>query len=209
MVPRTPAPEPIPPADGSPAALAWSADNCSIGRTLDVLRDRWSFLVLREVFNGVRRFDDMRVRTHIPRAVLSDRLTTLVEQDMLHRVPYQEPGRRTRHEYRLTQKGLDLYPIIMSIVHWGNVHMVDSRGRPLLHEHKNCAKMFDPVMVCSECGEPLICRNKLCAFECLGKADCGAGLNCIDNRCTAGGPSCSSPMPIHTAGRLLRKKLTQ
>ena len=62
------------------------------------------------------------------------------------------------YEYILTQKGLDLYPIIMSIVHWGNIHMVDSRGRPLLHEHMNCRKMFDPVMVCSECGEPLTAK---------------------------------------------------
>jgi len=137
-VPRTPAPEPIPPADGSPAALAWSADNCSIGRTLDVLRDRWSFLVLREVFNGVRRFDDMRVRTHIPRAVLSDRLATLVEQGMLRRVPYQEPGRRTRHEYRLTQKGLDLYPVLAAMLEWGDRYLADPDGPALDLIHRDC-----------------------------------------------------------------------
>ena len=137
-MPRTPAPEPIPPADGSPAALAWSADNCSIGRTLDVLRDRWSFLVLREVFNGVRRFDDMRVRTHIPRAVLSDRLATLVEQGMLRRVPYQEPGRRTRHEYRLTQKGLDLYPVLAAMLEWGDRYLADPDGPALDLIHRDC-----------------------------------------------------------------------
>jgi hypothetical protein len=59
----------------------------------------------------------------------------------------------------LTQKGLDLYPIMMAIVHWGDTHMVDERGRPLLHEHRNCGKDFDPVMVCSECGEPLSAKE--------------------------------------------------
>ena len=75
---------------------------------------------------------------------------------VLRRIPYQESPKR--YEYILTQKGLDLYPIIMSIVHWGNVHMVDARGRPMLHEHKACGKMFDPVMICSECGEPLTAK---------------------------------------------------
>jgi hypothetical protein len=72
-------------------------------------------------------------------------------------VPYQ--ARPKRHEYILTQKGLDLYPIIMSIVHWGDVHMVDERGRPRLHEHKSCRKIFDPVMTCSECGKALSPRE--------------------------------------------------
>jgi hypothetical protein len=64
-----------------------------------------------------------------------------------------------RYEYILTQKGLDLYPIIMSVVHWGNIHMVDSRGRPMLHEHKTCGKHFDPLMICSECGEPVLAKE--------------------------------------------------
>jgi len=75
----------------------------------------------------------------------------------LRRVPYQESPKR--YEYILTQKGLDLYPVMMSIVHWGDKHMVDERGRPLLHEHQNCGKMFDPVLVCSECGEPLSAKQ--------------------------------------------------
>jgi DNA-binding HxlR family transcriptional regulator len=126
------------PSDGSPAALAWSAENCSIGRTLDLLRDRWSFLVLREVFNGVRRFDDMRVRTHIPRAVLADRLASLVEQGMLRRVPYREPGKRTRQEYRLTQKGLDLYPVLAAMLEWGNRYLADPDGPALELVHRDC-----------------------------------------------------------------------
>jgi len=72
----------------------------------------------------------------------------------LRRIPYQESPRR--HEYILTQKGLDLHPVMMALVHWGDTHMVDERGRPLLHEHRKCGKMFDPVMICSECREPLL-----------------------------------------------------
>jgi hypothetical protein len=72
---------------------------------------------------------------------------------VLRRIPYQESPKR--FEYILTQKGLDLYPVMMAIVHWGDTHMVDERGRPLLHEHQTCGKHFNPVMVCSECGEPL------------------------------------------------------
>ena len=73
------------------------------------------------------------------------------------RIPYQESPKR--HEYILTQKGLDLYPVMMALVHWGDTHMVDERGRPLLHEHRNCGKMFDPVMVCFECNEPLLAKQ--------------------------------------------------
>jgi hypothetical protein len=77
----------------------------------------------------------------------------LVRYGVLRRVPYQ--SRPKRYEYILTQRGLDLHPIMMSIVHWGDIHMVDARGRPLLYEHKFCGKMFDPVMICSECGQPV------------------------------------------------------
>ena len=121
-----------------PSALDWSADNCTIGRTLDVLRDRWSFLVLREVFHGVRRFDDMRVRTDIPRAVLSDRLSMLVADGLLRRVPYRELGQRTRQEYRLTEKGLDLYPVLAAMLEWGNRYLADPEGPALELVHRDC-----------------------------------------------------------------------
>jgi hypothetical protein len=89
------------------------------------------------------------------RAICSpERLKKLVRLGVLRRIPYQESPRR--HEYILTQKGLDLHPVMMALVHWGDTHMVDERGRPLLHEHRKCGKMFDPVMICSECREPLL-----------------------------------------------------
>jgi DNA-binding HxlR family transcriptional regulator len=127
--------------------------NCSLSRTVAVIGDRWTLLVLRECFLRVRRFEAFQSRLGITRHLLAARLKKLVQFGVLRRVPYQDAPKR--YEYILTQKGLDLYPIIMAIVHWGDVHMVDERGRPLLHQHKTCGKFFDPVMVCSECGEPL------------------------------------------------------
>src|SRR6201993_892025 len=129
---------------------------CSLARTVAVIGDRWTLLILRECFLRKRRFEAFQASLGITRHLLADRLKKLVRFGVLRRIPYQESPKR--YEYILTQKGLDLYPIIISIVHWGNVHMVDSRGRPMLHEHKNCKKMFDPVMVCSECGEPLTAK---------------------------------------------------
>ena len=87
--------------------------------------------MLREVFNGVRRFDDMRVRTGIPRQVLTNRLAMLVEQGVLRREPYREPGSRLRHEYRLTEKGLDLWPVLVAVLGWGDRYLADPEGPPL------------------------------------------------------------------------------
>jgi DNA-binding HxlR family transcriptional regulator len=139
--------------------MKWDAledEPCSLARTVAVIGDRWSLLILRECFLRIRRFDDFQSSLGITRHLLADRLKKLVRFGVLRRVPYQESPKR--YEYILTQKGLDLYPIIMSIVHWGNIHMVDARGRPMLHEHKACGKLFDPVMICSECGEPLMAK---------------------------------------------------
>ena len=130
---------------------------CSLARTVSVIGDRWTLLILRDCFLRVRRFDDFQERLGIGRPILSDRLNKLVEAFVLTKVPYQTNP--TRYEYRLTPKGLDLYPVIMSIVHWGDVHMAGKKGRPLLHEHVTCHHQFDPVMVCSECQEVLDPRD--------------------------------------------------
>jgi len=127
--------------------------SCSLARTVGVIGDRWTLLILRECFLRVRRFEEFQAKLRITRHLLADRLKKLVRYGVLRKSPYQDSPKR--YEYILTQKGLDLYPILMSLVHWGDIHMVDERGRPLLHEHKNCGKMFDPIMICSECKEPV------------------------------------------------------
>jgi DNA-binding HxlR family transcriptional regulator len=129
---------------------------CSVARTVAVIGDRWTLLVLRDCFLGVRRFEAFQERLGITRHVLADRLRKLVKAGVLRKVAYER--RPLRHEYRLTDKGLDLYPVLMAIVHFGDVHLAGRRGRPLLHRHKACGKLFDPVTVCSACGEPLHAR---------------------------------------------------
>lgn len=130
---------------------------CSVARTVSVIGDRWTLLVLRECFLRVRRFEEFQERLGITRPLLAARLRKLVDAGVLEKVPYQE--RPTRYEYRLTARGLDLHPVLMAIVHWGDVHMAPDGRRPLLHRHKLCGQLFDPVMVCSECAAPLNARE--------------------------------------------------
>ncbi len=142
---------PVGPAPAiGPDALDWSIENCTIQRALSVLGDRWTFVVLREVFNGIRRFDDMRVRTSIPRQVLSGRLARLVAEGLLRRERYREPNQRQRSEYRLTQKGLDLYPILVALNEWGTAYYADPQGSPLAFRHRDCAGQVAVTLRCSE-----------------------------------------------------------
>lgn len=133
------------------------AEECSIARTLSVVGDRWTLLILRECFLRVRRFDQFQEQLQITRHVLANRLKKLVDDGVLVKVPYQE--RPERFEYRLTDKGLDLYPVMMALVHWGDVHMAGAEGPPILHRHKPCGHVFAPVVTCSECHEPLDARE--------------------------------------------------
>ena len=126
---------------------------CSLARTVAIIGDRWTLLILRDCFLRVRRFDDFQTRLGIGRPILADRLGKLVRSGVLEKVKYQESP--TRHEYRLTRRGLDLHSVVLSIVHWGDVHLSGEEGRPLLHRHEACGQIFDPVMTCSECGEAL------------------------------------------------------
>ncbi|MFQ6172041.1 winged helix-turn-helix transcriptional regulator [Oryzobacter sp. R7] len=133
----------------APPALAFSTDNCTIGRAMDVLGERWTFVVLREVFNGIRRFDDMRRHTCIPRQVLTNRLAVLVEQGILRRVPYREAGQRERHEYRLTEKGFDLYPVLVAVAAWGDRYLAGPEGPPIEFEHRDCGAAVEVGLRCA------------------------------------------------------------
>jgi DNA-binding HxlR family transcriptional regulator len=132
----------------APPALDWSTENCTIGRTMAILGERWTFVVLREVFNGVRRFDDIRRHSGIPRQVLSNRLATLVDQDILRRAPYQDPGERARHEYKLTEKGFDLFPVLVAIAEWGDRYLVDPGGPPVEFAHRGCGSTVRSALRC-------------------------------------------------------------
>lgn len=130
---------------------------CSIARSVAVIGDRWTLMILRDAFLGVRRFEAFQTRLGISRTIIAERLKLLVDEGVLTKAPYQD--RPVRHEYRLTQKGLDLYPVVMSIVHWGDRHYAGEAGAPLLHRHKTCGCDFAPVMTCSECHAPVGARE--------------------------------------------------
>lgn len=132
-----------------PAALDIAVDNCTIGRAMAILGEKWTVVVLREVFTGVRRFDDMRKRTGIPRQVLANRLARLVDEEVLRRVPYREPGARVRHEYRLTEKGFDLYPVLVAVREWGDRYLADPEGPPLATVHRDCGAEVQARLYCT------------------------------------------------------------
>ena len=128
--------------------LDYDSANCAIGATIGLIGERPTFLVLREAFNGVRRFADMQRRTGMPRQVLSDRLARLVGEGLLRKVGYQEDGQRRRYEYRLTEKGLDLYPVLVALMEWGDRHAVGSAGPQVLLRHRDCGEPVRLQMSC-------------------------------------------------------------
>lgn len=133
-----------------PAALAFSTDNCTIGRAMAVLGERWTFVVVREVANGIRRFDDMRRHTGMPRQVLTDRLALLIDHDILRRAAYREEGQRERHEYRLTDKGFELFPVMLAVAEWGDRYYADNTGPPVEFAHRECGAPVTLTVGCAE-----------------------------------------------------------
>jgi DNA-binding HxlR family transcriptional regulator len=131
----------------------WDRSRCSVAGTLAVVGEKWSLLVLREAFLGVRRFADLQRILGVPRAVLTDRLATLVGEGILRRVPYQAEGERQRHEYRLTQKGIDLYPTLVALMQWGDRYLADGDA-PVELEHQGCGSRVQLALVC-EAGHQL------------------------------------------------------
>jgi DNA-binding HxlR family transcriptional regulator len=133
---------------GRPWILDYDSANCTIGAAVGIIGERPTFLLLREAFSGVRRFDDMQRRTGMPRQVLSDRLARLVTEGLLRKVPYRESGQRRRYEYRLTQKGLDLYPVLVALMQWGDRYAAGPAGPQVLLRHRDCG---EPVQVKLSC----------------------------------------------------------
>src|SRR4051812_8350577 len=118
-------------------AEQWDRSRCSVAGTLAVVGEKWSLLVLREAFLGVRRFADFHRILGAPKAVLTDRLTTLVEQEILDRVRYEAEGERQRHEYRLTAKGRHLYPTLVALMAWGDRYLCDAGITPRELRHRD------------------------------------------------------------------------
>jgi DNA-binding HxlR family transcriptional regulator len=133
-----------------PWILDYDTENCTIGAALAIVGEKWTFLVLREAFNGVRRFDDIRRRIAAPRQILTDRLARLVDQGLLRKVPYREPGQRSRSEYRLTEKGLALFPLIVALLEWGNEYAASPAGPVAELTHRDCGAPVRQELRCAE-----------------------------------------------------------
>ena len=129
---------------------------CSISRPLAVLGDRWTFVIVKQAFAGVRRFEDFQASLGISRGRLADRLDRLVEHGILDRVPYRDG--RTRHEYRLTDKGIELYPVLIAIRDWGDRHMAPD-GPPVHYRHAGCGGEAHVTLACDRCGTQLTARD--------------------------------------------------
>ncbi|KRA61455.1 HxlR family transcriptional regulator [Caulobacter sp. Root655] len=140
--------------------MKWDAladQPCSIARSLAVIGDRWTLMILRDCFLGVRRFETFQARLGISRTIVTDRLRVLVEEGVLRREAYQHNP--LRHEYRLTAKGMELHPVILAIARFGDDHYAGQAGPPVVRRHKGCGCDFQPVQVCSECGESVTARD--------------------------------------------------
>lgn len=125
-----------------------SMENCPVQRTLDVVGEKWTLLILRDAVNGVRRFDDFRRHIGLSEAVLSDRLRKLTAAGIMRTVPYREPGSRSRNEYRLTRKGWDLWPVVTALRQWGETYAGEPEGPVMDIRHDECGA---PVRVVVEC----------------------------------------------------------
>jgi DNA-binding HxlR family transcriptional regulator len=132
-------------------------ETCSLARAMEILGERWTILILREAFYGVRRFTEMQRNLGIARNILSARLQALVAHGILERRRYQEEPER--YEYRLTPAGHALYPAIVTLLQWGDEHLQGEQGPPVVLRHNLCGHVADPLLVCSHCREPLRARE--------------------------------------------------
>jgi DNA-binding HxlR family transcriptional regulator len=134
----------------------FSGLDCSIARTLEVVGERWSLLILRDAFYGIRRFEDFQRDLGIARNILTDRLQALVDRGVLERRPYED--RPPRFEYRLTEKGRDLLPVLLAMMRWGD-RWESGGGPPVTLHHTACGNVTQASTVCSVCGEELVLRE--------------------------------------------------
>src|SRR5580700_6578131 len=127
---------------------AWVADRCTIAKAIDVVSTRSAILILREAFYGTTRFDDFAERVGISEPVAAARLRELVDEGLLEREDYREPGKRTRQQYRLTEKGADLFPVLVALMQWGD-RWLDERGGPVELIHRDCGETVGVEVRCA------------------------------------------------------------
>ncbi|WP_336113377.1 winged helix-turn-helix transcriptional regulator [Streptomyces sp. PTD9-10] len=137
----------------SPARPSFADWPCSVARTVDIIGDAWTSLILREAFYGSCRFDEFQQQLGIARNTLTDRLRRLVDEGLMERRLYEsEPP---RHEYRLTEKGRDFFPVLAALTRWGDRWLAGEEGVPVTLHHETCDQDAHAEAVCSSCGEPM------------------------------------------------------
>jgi DNA-binding HxlR family transcriptional regulator len=124
---------------------------------MDILGDWWTPLVLREAFYGIRKFDDFQMELGIARNTLAERLRRLVDEGLLEKRQYEESPRR--YEYILTDKGLDFFPVLAAMSHWGDRWLSGEDGPPVTFHHESCGHDTHAEVTCKICGEPLLAGN--------------------------------------------------
>jgi len=127
---------------------------CPIVRSARLIGDEWVLLILRVLFRGPQRFDDLQKMTGAATNILTTRLNRLIEADVVVKTPYQE--RPVRYKYSLTPRGQGLFPIVLELMRYGNEWLASDDMPPLLLRHSECGKLSKPGQTCSECGKPLV-----------------------------------------------------
>jgi DNA-binding HxlR family transcriptional regulator len=135
----------------------YRGQDCSIAATLELIGERWTLLVIRDVFMGNRRFDEIQRSLGVARNVLASRLERLLDEGLLEKRPYQE--RPERFEYFLTDKGLDLWPVLIALIGWGDRHATGDQGPSVAIVHKECGGRVNDRRICERCGEWLNVRD--------------------------------------------------
>lgn len=133
--------------------MAWTdydSETCSIARAMPIVGERWTLLILRDIFQGVHRFDELQRHLKAPRDVLTKRLKTLADAGVIEKVAYQEAGSRQRYEYRPTPAGRELRPVLIALRDWGDKHLAGADGPPVAVEHADCGAAVHTRLVCED-----------------------------------------------------------
>jgi DNA-binding HxlR family transcriptional regulator len=163
--------------------------NCSIARTLDVVGEWWTPLILRDAFRGTRRFDDFQASLGMARSVLTARLRKLTDQGILERQEYS--SHPPRYEYQLTEKGRALFPVIAALMEWGDTWAPNPAGPPIVFVHHTCGNVTRPVLTCPHCGGEVKPGNV--------HSEPGPGAGAPRNPREASGTSAASAAPTASA----------
>lgn len=129
--------------------------DCSIARTLEIIGDRWTLMIIRSMFafKGFHRFDEFRAELGISSNILSDRLDILIRHGIAERRRYHD--RPPRYAYHLTTAGKDLLPVVIALLQWGDTHLMGEQGPPVILTHSACGHDTTPYLTCSHCHEPI------------------------------------------------------